>query len=71
MKVADFGLAKQFSYAASNFNYKSGGGTWSYMAPERLDFVFFLERLEKTQIGSHPTPDLPNEFREFNRILQR
>jgi serine/threonine protein kinase len=37
LKVADFGLAKQFSYAASNFNYKSGGGTWSYMAPERLD----------------------------------
>ncbi len=37
MKVADFGLAKQFSNAASEFNYEGGGGTWSYMAPERLD----------------------------------
>ena len=37
MKVADFGLAKQFSYAASNFNYKSGRGDMLYMAPERLD----------------------------------
>jgi serine/threonine protein kinase len=37
LKVADFGLAKQFSYAASNFNYKSGRGDMLYMAPERLD----------------------------------
>jgi serine/threonine protein kinase len=37
LKVADFGLAKQFSYAASNFNYKSGRGAMLYMAPERLD----------------------------------
>jgi serine/threonine protein kinase len=37
LKVADFGLAKQFSYTASNFNYKSGRGDQLYMAPERLD----------------------------------
>ena len=37
IKVADFGLAKQFSSTTTNLNYQGGGGTLLYMAPERID----------------------------------
>ena len=37
IKVADFGLAKQFSITTTNFNYQDGGGKLLYMAPERID----------------------------------
>ena len=36
IKVADFGLAKRFSNAATNLNYQGGTGTLLYMAPERI-----------------------------------